>query len=128
MTYYSHYTLNRLSYLRSLLMNYSLRHLVPDRKFCHALHLDVFEQIIPATLIWDVLTETQGWEEREKALNMPMVIVIIIAMGLISSLSIPHVLHKVAQGLRYIWPDARLRLPGGSAISQRRQPLGVRPR
>src|SRR6266487_1714996 len=127
MTYYSHDTLNTLSYLRSLLMNYSLRHLAPDRKFCHALHLDVFEQIIPAALIQDVLTETQGWEEREKVLNMPMVIVIIIAMGLFSCLSIPHVLHKVAQGLRYIWPDACLRLPGGSAISQRRQQLGVRP-
>ena len=48
MTYYSHYKVNTLSYLRSLLMSYSLRHLVPDRKFCHALHLDIFEQIIPA--------------------------------------------------------------------------------
>src|SRR6266568_3270870 len=127
MTYYSHYKLNTLSYLRSLLMNYSLRHLVPDRKFCHALHLDVFEQIIPSALIREVLTETQGWEEREKALTMPMVIVIITAMGLFSSLSIPHVLYKVAQGLRYIWHEPGLRLPGGSAISQRRQQLGVRP-
>jgi len=72
-------------------MNYSLRHLAPDRKFCHALHLDVFEQMIPAALIQDVLTETQGWEEREKVLNMPMVIVIIIALGLFSCVSIPHV-------------------------------------
>ena len=127
MTYYSHYKVNTLSYLRSLLMSYSLRHLVPDRKFCHALHLEVFEQIIPAALIRDVLTETQSWEEREKALNMPMVIVLIIAMGLFSCVSIPHVLHKIAQGLRYIWPEPGVRLPGGSAISQRRQQLGVRP-
>ena len=108
-------------------MFYSLRHLAPESKFCHALHLDVFEQIIPAALIRDVLTETQGWEEREKALNMPMVIVTVIAMGLFCSVSIPHVLHKIAQGLRYIWPEPCVRLPGGSAISQRRQQLGVRP-
>src|SRR5260370_31281235 len=58
---------------------------------------------------------------------MPMVMPIIIAMGLFADVSIPHVLHKIAQGLRYIWPDPRLRLPGASAISQRRQQLGVRP-
>ena len=41
-------------------MLYSLRHIAPESKFVHALHLDVFEQIIPAPLIWDVLTETQS--------------------------------------------------------------------
>ncbi len=108
-------------------MSYSLRHIAPQSKFAHALHLDIFEQLIPPTLIGDVLTETQSWEEREKTLNMPMVIALIIAMGLFASCSIPHVLHKIAQGLRYIWPDPCLRLPGASAISQRRQQLGVRP-
>jgi hypothetical protein len=108
-------------------MFYSLRHLAPESKFCHALHLDVFEQIIPAALIRDVLTETQGWEERERRLNMATVIAIIIAMGLLSCLSIPHVLQTIAQGLRYIWCDPTLRLPGGSAICQRRCQLGVLP-
>lgn len=108
-------------------MFYSLRHIAPESKFAHALHLDVFEQIIPAALIRDVLTETQSWEDREKTLNMPMVIATIIAMGLFAHVSIPHVLHKIAQGLRYIWPEPNVRLPGGSAISQRRQQLGVLP-
>ena len=127
MTYYSYYKVNMLSYARSLLMFYSLRHIAPESKFTHALHLDLFEHLIPPSLIGEVLTETHGWEEREKALNMPMVIAIIIAMGLFTSCSIPHVLHKLAQGLRYIWPDPRLHLPGASAISQRRQQLGVLP-
>ena len=108
-------------------MFYSLRHIAPESKFAHALHLDVFEQIIPAALIRDVLTETQSWEDREKTLNMPMVIATIIAMGLFAHVSIPHVLHKIAQGLRYIWPEPNVRLPGGSVISQRRQQLGVLP-
>jgi Insertion element 4 transposase N-terminal/Transposase DDE domain len=114
-------------YRRSLFMLYSLRHIAPQSKFAHELHLDIFEHIIPPTLIADVLTETQHWEKREKGLNMPMVIAIIIAMGLLASCSIPHVLHKLSQGLRYIWPDPDLRLPGASAISQRRQQLGVQP-
>ncbi len=118
MTYYSAYKVNTMSYARSLLMFYSLRHIVPESKFVHLLHLDIFEHIIPPRLIGEVLTETQSWEEREKSLTMPMVIAIIIAMGLVASCSIPHVLHKLACGLRYIWPDPRLRLPGASAISQ----------
>ena len=101
MTYYSAYKVNTMSYARSLLMFYSLRPIAPESKFVHLLHLDIFEHIIPPRLIEEVLTETQGWEEREKSLNMPMVIAIIIAMGLFASCSIPHVLHKLAQGLRY---------------------------
>ena len=127
MTYYSAYKVNTMSYARSLLMFYSLRHIVPESKFVHLLHLDIFERIIPPRLIGEVLTETQSWEEREKSLTMPMVIAIIIAMGLVASCSIPHVLHKLACGLRYIWPDPRLRLPGASAISQLRKQLGVKP-
>lgn len=127
MTYYSAYKVNTMSYARSLLMFYSLRHIVPESKFVHLLHLDIFEHIIPPRLIGEVLTETQSWEEREKRLTMPLVIAIIIAMGLVASCSIPHVLHKLACGLRYIWPDPRLRLPGASAISQRRKQLGVKP-
>ena len=58
MTYYQ-CTWNTMYYPRSLLMLYSLRHIAPESKFVHALHLDVFEHIIPAALIWDVLTETE---------------------------------------------------------------------
>src|SRR6266571_7931927 len=127
MTSSSYDQVNTMSSQRSLLMLYSLRHMAPKSKFTHALQLHLFEHIIPASLIWDVLTETGGWEEREKALNMPMVIAIIIAMGLLARVSIPHVLHKLACALRSIWPDPCLHLPGASAISQRRQQLGVTP-
>src|SRR2546428_5511418 len=112
MTYYSDYKVNTMSYQRSLLMWYSLRHIAAESKLAHLLHLDICEHIIPPRLIEDVLTETQGWEEREKALNRAMVIALLIAMGLLASYSIPHVLHKIARGLRSIWPDPRLRLPG----------------
>jgi hypothetical protein len=60
MTYYSQYKVNTMSYRRSLLMLYSLRHIALERKFTHALHLDIFEHIIPPSLIGDVLSQTQG--------------------------------------------------------------------
>ena len=60
MTYYSYYKVNMLSYARSLLMFYSLRHIAPESKFTHALHLDLFEHLIPPSLIGEVLTETHA--------------------------------------------------------------------
>src|SRR5207302_11260333 len=60
-------------------------------------------------------------------LNMVTVISVIIAMGLLPNLSIPHVLQKMAQGLRYVWPDPDISLPGASALSYRCQQLGVEP-
>jgi hypothetical protein len=108
-------------------MSYSLRQIAPESKFCHDLHLDVFDQIIPVSVISEVLSRCQAWEERERSLNMVAVISVIIAMGLLPSLSIPHVLQKMAQGLRYVWPDPDITLPGASALSYRREQLGVEP-
>lgn len=108
-------------------MPYSLRQIAPESKFCHDLHLDVFDQILPVSLISEVLSTCDAWEERERELNMVTVIWVIIAMGLLPSLSIPHVLQKIAQGLRYVWPDQEISLPGASALSYRRQQLGVQP-
>jgi Insertion element 4 transposase N-terminal/Transposase DDE domain len=108
-------------------MSYSLRQIAPGSKFCHDLHLDIFDRIIPVSLISEVLSTCQAWEERERSLNMVAVISVIIAMGLLPSLSIPHVLQKMAQGLRYVWPDPDIKLPGASALSYRREQLGVEP-
>ncbi len=98
-------------------MSYSLRQIVPESKFCHGLQLDVFDQIIPFSVISQVLSTCDAWEKRERNLNMVAVIWTIIAMGLLPNLSIPHVLQKMAQGLRYIWPDPDIRLPTASALS-----------
>ncbi len=108
-------------------MPYSLRQIAPESKFCHDLRLDVFEQTIPASVISEVLSTCNAWEKRERELNMVAVIWVIIAMGLLPSLSIPHVLQKIAQGLRYVWPDPAMNLPRASALSYRRQKLGVEP-
>jgi hypothetical protein len=114
MTYYRQWKLHSIVSPRSLPMFYSLRQIAPESKFSHLLYLDVFEHIIPLALICQVLSQTQRWEKRERALNMVTVIIVIIAMGLLPYLSIAHVLQKIASGLRYVWPDPCMKLPGGS--------------
>jgi hypothetical protein len=108
-------------------MSYSLRQIAPQSKFCHGLHLDVFDHIIPVSVISHVLSDCDAWEKRERDLNMVAVIELIIAMGLLPRLSIPHVLQKMAQGLRYVWPNPMINLPTASALAYRRQQLGVEP-
>ena len=45
-------------------MPYSLRQIAPESKFCHDLHVDVFDQILPVSLISEVLSTCDAWEER----------------------------------------------------------------
>ena len=108
-------------------MPYSIRQFAHERSFCQELDLHVFEHIIPSALISEVLTDLNAWEQRERQRHMHVTMSLIIAMGLLPSLSIPHVLQKMAQGLRYVWPNPDLVLPGASALSQRRRQLRVQP-
>jgi hypothetical protein len=48
-------------------------------------------------------------------------------LNLYTTYSIGDVLEKMAQGLRYIWPDPDYLVPNDSAISYRRYQLGARP-
>jgi hypothetical protein len=58
---------------------------------------------------------------------MVVVVWLVIALHLYTTLSIGAVLAKLARGLRLIWPDPTIRLPRDSALSYRRSQLGARP-
>lgn len=108
-------------------MSYSLRQIAPDDKFCHDLYLDVFDQIIAPALIAEVLDECGAWEKREQKLNMVSTLAFLIAMDLFPTLSQAHVFQAIAQGLRYVWPEPDIELPGASALAYRRRQLGLDP-
>jgi len=48
-------------------------------------------------------------------------------LNLFSDEPYQHVLSKLVKGLRYIWPDPNLKLPGKSALCAARYRLGVKP-
>ena len=58
---------------------------------------------------------------------MVMTVLVTIAMNLYARISMGAVLHKVAQGLRYIWPDPEYPVAQASAFSYRRYQVGPRP-
>jgi hypothetical protein len=58
---------------------------------------------------------------------MVVIVLVTLAMNLYTHLSLRHVMQKLAQGLRFVWPDPIYPLPKASALAYRRAQLGVRP-
>jgi hypothetical protein len=92
-------------------MGYRLREIAPDRSLCQELTLDALRQVIPRETIESILTETGVHAERERKLNMLAVVLLVIVMNLYTHRSIGHVMEKLIQGLRFIWPTDDLTAP-----------------
>jgi Insertion element 4 transposase N-terminal/Transposase DDE domain len=108
-------------------LGFKLREIEAESKFCRELTLAAVEQAVPLAEVQAVLAETGVCEQRARKLSMLVTVLVTIAMNIYSRASIGEVMRKLAQGLRYIWPDPDYALPNDSAISQRRYQLGARP-
>src|SRR5262245_60822020 len=108
-------------------MGFRIREIDAECKFSSTLTLEALSRAIPHAAIAQVLAQEAAGEERERKLTLPVVVWLIIALHLYTTLSIAAVLSKLARGLRFIWPDPTIRLPKDSAICYRRSQLGARP-
>jgi hypothetical protein len=91
------------------------------------LHLEAIGRAVPMSEIKAALQETGVQEVRERKLSMVTVVLLTIAMGIYTRLSLGDVMGQVARGLRYIWPNPDYTVPKDSAIAYRRYQLGARP-
>lgn len=108
-------------------MGYRLRQIDGECKFSREISIEAISRAVPRESIQAVL-EAEGMREvRERKLGMSAVMVCLIAMNLYTHLSMGHVLRKVCQGLRFVWPDPDYKVAGESAITYRRYRLGARP-
>jgi len=85
------------------------------------------ERIVPRATIARVLAAEGLQTERERKLNLWVTVLFIIMINLYTTDSMGAVLEKMAQGLRYIWPDPDYQVATASAISYRRYQVGARP-
>jgi hypothetical protein len=112
---------------RSYLIGYKLREIEAESKFSQELSLAAIEHIVPRATIASVLAVEGRLTQRERKLNLLVTVLLVIMINIYTSDSIADVLEKIAQGLRYIWPDPDYRAPNASAITYRRYQLGARP-
>jgi hypothetical protein len=85
------------------------------------------EHIVPRATIAGVLAAEGRLTQRERKLNLLVTVLLVIMINIYTSDCMADVLEKMAQGLRYIWPDPDYLVPNASAISYRRYQLGARP-
>jgi hypothetical protein len=108
-------------------MGFSLRKITDDIKFSEAVSLNTLERVIPQTVAKAVVADLGREEQRTRKLPAVMTLLLCVAMGLFTNISLEQVLIKMVKGLRYIWPDPEYRTANKSAISQARYRLGAQP-
>ena len=108
-------------------MAYPLRQLRPQVAWSQQITCDLIAQIIPRHQIEAALQTTGVQERRTRKLSFVLIIWLLIAMNVYTQCAIPHVLDKLVQGLRFLWPTVPLHLPTASAICMRRYQVGARP-
>jgi len=108
-------------------MGYKLREIEAESKFSQELSLAAIEPIMPKATIGRVLAAEGQLTQRERKLNLIVTVLLVIMMNIYTSDSMADVLEKMAQGLRYIWPDPDYVMPNASAITYRRYQVGARP-
>ena len=108
-------------------MGYTIREMTAERNFCQELTIEALHRVVPPEMITAVLPQAETRPQRVRALTAQVTIWVLIAMNLYTHLALGHVLRKVTQGLRFIWPDPTYRVPGASAFVYRRYQLGAQP-
>ena len=91
------------------------------------MQVDALYQVVPQSAIAEALRETGCHTRRERKLNLIITVCVIIALYLFPRCSVKRVLMKLAQGVRLLWGEGEYILPGDSALSYRRDQVGVAP-
>src|SRR5919204_575770 len=108
-------------------MGYTIRQTEHERNFCQELSVEALQRAVPPEAIRAVLRERGNPVRRARKLTAEATIWVLIALNVYTHLAVGHVLRKVSQGLRFIWPDPTYRVPGASAFVYRRYQLGAAP-
>jgi hypothetical protein len=108
-------------------MGFKIREMNAECKFSQALTVEALSRAIPQDAIRAVLQQTRAAQTRERKLSLPLVVWLVIALHLYTTLPISAVLAKLVRGLRLLWPDPLIALPKDSALTYRRYQVGARP-
>src|SRR5713226_5283695 len=108
-------------------MGYRLREMVGSCNFAQEMKLEVLSRVVPPETVQAVLAAEGVVTQRARKLTVEAAVDVLIAMNLSPHLSMADVVAKLAQGLRYIWPDPEVPVATASALTYRRAQVGARP-
>jgi hypothetical protein len=99
----------------------------PGEKFTDAVKLAAIEKAVPFQQIQSAVRTCGVTEQRIRKLPAAVCLLLVITMNLFPVEDLPHVLRRMAQGVRLLFGDGEYPLAGKSAISQARDRLGDQP-
>lgn len=108
-------------------MTFHLRLIAETARFSDELTLEALNTLVTPADVAAVLAAEGRTTPRERKLTLAATIYLVLGLHLFPRRSIKRVFARLAQGLRFVWPDDALCLPGESALSYRRTQLGARP-
>ncbi len=94
-------------------MSFKLQQIPQESKFSHHLDVQVLEHCYPREMVSELLTACGAWEKRERKLSQLLIVYYVIALSLFRHLNVTAVFAHLSRGLRWLWPDDRMRLPTG---------------
>lgn len=106
---------------------WSIRQMSVESNWCQHVNLDMLTDLYPVETVMDILHSEPVKEERERRLNLATMVYVLIGWGLFAHLSLREVLGQVTHGLRLLYPMPAAKLPVASALTYRRQQLGILP-
>lgn len=95
-----------------------------DGKVSQQIDFGLLQEVIPPSLIEELLETYQMWETRERQLNRVALVYWLIALHLYPKLSQRAVYAKLVSGLRTMRDDVPESIPAKSAFSYQREQLG----
>jgi hypothetical protein len=107
-------------------MIYTIRDFARESKFSQVITWDALKQVLPPEVMTQVLHDTGRVTQRERKLNLVLTVWALIGQ-FVWACSLARVLRQVVQGVRLLWAEPDWVVPQASALSYRRQQLGVRP-
>jgi len=102
----------------------TIRQTIEESKVCQHIDLGLLQEVLPPTMIEEMLETYQMWEERERKLNMLALTYWLIALHVYPHLSQRAVYGKLVSGQRTWRDDVPQQTPVKSAFSYRREQLG----
>ncbi len=108
-------------------MGYMIRQIEKNAKMTDEVRLEALETVVPYATLQAVVQAHGLQRQRKRKLSAEMGLLMAIGMNLYSHLSLGQVVHKLVQGLRYIWPDPSFTPASKGAVSQIRYEIGAKP-
>jgi hypothetical protein len=104
-----------------------IRQIQDNAKISEEVRLEALEKAVPNETIRAVVRDHNLQRQRNRKLSADMGLMLIIAMHLFSPSSLPQVLWKILQGIRFLWPGEKFTPASKGAISQLRYEIGAQP-